>query len=79
MKKNLVYLILILNYCFSFELKQVLSEYNIFEGNPKLLIPTEDYLPYDHIKCNTYVRAQIFILQKYLAANVYHNYTICFL
>ena len=47
--KVLLTLVLILTSCVCFELKNNLSEYNIYSGNPKNLSPSEKYIPYDLI------------------------------
>jgi len=47
--KLLLTLVLILTNCFCFEVKNYLSEYNIYLGNPKNLIPSEKYIPYELI------------------------------
>ena len=47
--KLLITLALILSSCFCFELKNNLSEYNIYLGNPRNLFPSEEYIPYELI------------------------------
>ena len=48
MKKILVILIIISN-LFCFEVKNNLSEYNIYSGDPKNLLPTAEFIPYELI------------------------------
>ena len=38
-----------ISFCFSFELKQNLSEYRIYKGNPRDLMPADNYIVYDLI------------------------------
>ena len=47
--KILLTVVLILTSSFCFELKNNLSEYNIYLGNPRNLSPSERYLPYELI------------------------------
>ena len=47
--KKILFFIIITTFVFNFELKQSLSDYNIFIGNPKQLNPSNDFLFYDLI------------------------------
>ena len=41
--------LLLISFCFSFDLKQNLSEYKIYKGDPRNLIPNDNFIVYDLI------------------------------